>query len=104
MSKRTPLSVKKTPIESKGEPRDLLLLWINKIFLMSPDTSDRVTDVICALSNEFSSHRHEVKISFQPCSHGPTHRKVRERDLTFPFFPPSIPLMLPILVTVIPHQ
>lgn len=68
------------------------MLWINKI-IKSPTINTSclenqegeyssiftslIVDIICTLSQEFSSHRHEMRVSLVRCAHGgPTHKRV----------------------------
>lgn len=43
---------------------------------MEAPAQSELADLICALSQEFNNHRHELKISFEPCNFGPKHKKV----------------------------
>ena len=67
------------------------MLWINKIIKVpqSSMTTDSnsfnqlVTELICSLSHEFGSHRHELKVYLEHCRHGGAHKKVSFSDLIY---------------------
>jgi hypothetical protein len=58
------------------------LLWINKIIKLPINSSGKedvqadLAEIICYLSPEFLSHKHELKSSFELCTFGSTHKKV----------------------------
>lgn len=65
------------------------LLWINKVIKFpftngqSPDdVQEELADLICSISQEFRSHRHELYITAEDCKFGPQHKKVIQTSLT----------------------
>ena len=87
------------------------MLWINKIIKLpageknsisqfdhltvstagSPEMvasmNEQISAIVCALSSEFQSHRHELQIFLEPCALGPTHKKVRKAKKIFYLHP-----------------